>query len=54
MREHIPYYEQSVFDKLASGGVIISDSGFEEVEMERISVPLELSSYGEMVMGRKK
>lgn len=57
MREHIPYYEQGVFDKLADGGIIISDSGFEEIEaekLERIPVPLELSSYGEMMMGRKR
>lgn len=47
-------YEQRIFEKLASGGLLISDSGFWDVPLERIAVASELSSYGEMVVGRKK
>ncbi len=54
MRENIPRYEQSIFDKLASGGVLISDSGFENLDLEKIEVPSELSAYGEMIVGKKR
>lgn len=46
-------YEPKIIEKLAPGGILISDSGFQEVKLERIEVPKELSVYGEMVMGRK-
>jgi len=53
MREHIPNYEQSILDKLLPNGVLISDSGFENKDLEYVSVPAELSAYGEMVIGKK-
>ena len=53
MKDQIPDYEQKMYSKLISGGIIISDSGFDSLKLERIDVPLELSAYGEMVIGRK-
>ena len=50
-------YERRVFEKLAPGGVLVSDSGFQWIpssDLQRITVPKELSSYGEMVAGVKK
>lgn len=53
MKEKDSNYEHQVFSKLNQGGVLISDSGFRKVPLKRIEVPLELSSYGEMVIGIK-
>jgi len=53
MREQIPHYEQSILDNLLPKGILISDSGFENKELEYIEVPPELSAYGEMVIGKK-
>jgi len=47
-------YEETVVGKLAPGGILISDSGFLQTSLQEISVPKELSAYGEMVMGRKE
>jgi hypothetical protein len=54
MKESIPDYEQKIVSGLAPGGILISDSGFEQQPLEYIDIPTELSSYGEMVMGVKK
>jgi hypothetical protein len=54
MRDNIPDYEQTIIAGLSDGGILISDTGFEKQKLEYIDVPKELSSYGEMVMGRKK
>jgi hypothetical protein len=53
MRENILNYEQSILDKLLPGGVLISDSGFENKDLEYMDIPAELSAYGEMVIGKK-
>ena len=53
MKSQAEDYEERVFDKLKKGGVLISDSGFYQFEMEKIIVPLELSSYNEMIIGKK-
>jgi len=54
MREHIPDYEKDILNKLSVGGVIISDTGFENADLESFNAPKELSTYGEMIIGRKK
>ncbi len=54
MKDEFPEYEQKVFSKLKQNGVVISDSGFQSVALEKLSVPTELSSYKEMVIGVKK
>lgn len=47
-------FEHKVVNKLPSGGIIISDSGFLGQNLSYIDVPKELSSYKEMVIGVKK
>lgn len=54
MKDQDPEFEKRIFAKLNSGGVLISDSGFTQVPLEKITFPKELSSYGEMVAGVKK
>lgn len=54
MKDQDPEFENRIFEKLNSSGVLISDSGFTQFPLEKIKVPTELSSYGEMVVGVKK
>ncbi|MEK6845989.1 MAG: hypothetical protein AABY26_04470 [Nanoarchaeota archaeon] len=54
MREQIPDYEEHIFKRLASPGVLISDSGFGSIPLERIEISSELSTYGEMILGIKR
>ena len=53
MKEDDSTYEHRIFKKLSPNGILISDSGYERIEMKRIKVPLELSPYGTMVIGVK-
>ena len=53
MKEEDPHYESKVFQKLNHQGILISDSGYQDQPLTRISVPAELSSYGEMIVGIK-
>ncbi len=46
-------YEEAVVKKLKDGGVLISDSGFENAALQKFSISQKLSSYGEMVVGVK-
>ena len=54
MRERHPEYEQKIVEKLNRGGILISDSGFQNTILRKITVPKELSAYGEMMMGVKE
>ena len=54
MKDGHENYEQRVFEKLAKGGILMSDSGFKDVPLRRMKVPQELSAYGEMVLGVKE
>lgn len=54
MKEEHPDFEKKVLEKVNHGGIILSDSGFQDAFLQRISLPPGLSSYGEMVVGRKK
>ncbi|MBI2666254.1 hypothetical protein HYX13_01445 [Candidatus Woesearchaeota archaeon] len=50
-------YESIVFQKLKPQGVLISDSGFQWIpkkQLQKIPVPRDFSSYGEMIIGVKK
>lgn len=53
MKEGQSDYEEKVLRKLVVGGLIISDSGFENAPLQRFPVPAELSVYGGMVVGKK-
>ncbi len=46
-------YEQRVFDRLNSGGLIISDEGFQVFPLRLVAAPPELSAYKEMIIGIK-
>lgn len=52
-KSQIPHYDQKVVHALPPGGIIISDSGFQNCNLDRIPAPSQLSSYGEMVIARK-
>ena len=54
MKDGHTEYEQTIVEKLAPGGILISDSGFQNTSLKKIDVPKELSKYGEMVMGKKE
>ncbi|MEK6950336.1 MAG: hypothetical protein AABX13_01270 [Nanoarchaeota archaeon] len=53
MKEPHPDYEQNIVEKLAGGGMVVSDSGFQNTLLRKINIPAELSAYGEMVVGVK-
>ena len=53
MREKVPDYEEKVVKNLASGGILISDSGFSNTNLKNLNVSKELSTYGEMFIGVK-
>lgn len=54
MREQIPDYERRILEKLSVEGIVISDTGFEDAELDNFNAPKELSAYGEMIIGKKK
>ncbi len=54
MKERDSSYEERIFSRLREGGVLISDSGFQEVGLTKIEVPKELSAYREMIIGIKR
>lgn len=54
MKDGHANYEQIVVEKLNPGGILISDSGFQNVSLQKINVPKELSMYKEMKMGIKE
>jgi hypothetical protein len=47
-------YEQNVYTQLQPNGILISDSGFQGVPLQRIPVSPTLSGYHEMIIGVKK
>lgn len=47
-------YENKIYQKLRPNGIIISDSGFQHLPLEKKEVSLELSAYREMIIGVKK
>jgi hypothetical protein len=53
MKERDSSYEKTVFSLLKKGGILISDSGYQDFQLEKIDVSLALSMYGEMVIGIK-
>ncbi len=53
MKDSDPDYDNKVFIALTQNGILISDSGFQNIDLEILEVPTELSSYKEMIIGRK-
>ncbi|MDP3698297.1 MAG: hypothetical protein Q8R47_01785 [Nanoarchaeota archaeon] len=54
MKDEHPQYEQQIYQKLKSKGILISDSGFQHLPLEKVDVSQELSAYREMIIGVKK
>jgi hypothetical protein len=54
MRDQISGYEDKILSLLNEGGILISDTGFLNKDLEYIDIPRSLSSYEEMVLGIKK
>ncbi|HLD40404.1 MAG TPA: hypothetical protein VJB13_04650 [Candidatus Nanoarchaeia archaeon] len=54
MKDEHENYENQVYQKLNSNGLLISDSGFQQLPLEKIKVSKELSSYQEMIIGIKR
>ena len=54
MKDDHPGYENQIYQKLKPQGILISDSGFQHLPLEKISVSPELSAYKEMIIGIKK
>ncbi len=53
MKDEHPEYENQIYQKLNSNGVLISDSGFQHLPLEKADVSQELSAYKEMIIGIK-
>ena len=52
-KHQLPEYEHYVFNKLNYDGIIISDCGFQDIPLSLFPSPKELSSYKEMIIGKK-
>ena len=53
MKDEHPDYENHIYHKLNSDGILISDSGFQHLSLEKMEVSQELSAYKEMIIGIK-
>jgi len=53
MKDDHPQYENQIYRKLNPKGILISDSGFQHLPLEKMKVSQELSAYREMVIGIK-
>ena len=54
MKGDHPGYETQIYQKLKNNGILISDSGFQQLPLEKVEVSQQLSSYKEMIIGIKK
>jgi len=54
MRDQLYGYENQIVSLLNKEGVLISDTGFLNKELDYVDIPKNLSSYEEMVLGIKK
>jgi hypothetical protein len=54
MKDNLENYETNVVKQLNPGGILISDSGFQDQNLQQIEVPKILSAYNEMIIGIKK
>jgi len=54
MKDGHENYENQIYQKLNSNGILISDSGFQHLPFKKIEVSPELSSYKEMIIGIKQ
>jgi|SRR3989344_3624668 len=53
MKSEHPDFELNIHASLNPNGIIISDNGFQHVQLKRIDVPKELSGYKEMIIAVK-
>ncbi len=53
MKDADQTYEQRIYNKLSPNGLLISDSGFQNYSINKITIPPELSVYQEMIVGIK-
>src|SRR3989338_7909977 len=53
MKDDHPEYENQIYQKLNPNGILISDSGFQHLPLEKMNVSQELSAYKEMIIGIK-
>jgi hypothetical protein len=54
MKDDHPSYEEQIYLKLKPNGILISDSGFQQLPLEKVDVSQQLSSYKEMIIGVKR
>tara|TARA_Y100000310_G_scaffold89923_1_gene87109 strand:+ start:65640 stop:66260 length:621 start_codon:yes stop_codon:yes gene_type:complete len=54
MKQNVHYFEENIYHKLNMNGLLISDSGFQHLPLEKLNVPSHLSGYDEMIIGIKK
>ncbi len=53
MKDADQTFEQRIYNQLSPNGLLISDSGFQKLSLNKISIPPELSVYEEMIVGIK-
>ena len=53
MKDDYPEYENQIYQKLNQKGILISDSGFQHLPLEKVKISPELSAYKEMIIGVK-
>ncbi len=53
MKDADQTYEPRIYQQLSENGLLISDSGFQEQQLKRISIPEKLSAYQEIILGIK-
>ena len=54
MKDDSIEYERKMYERLNSQGILISDSGFQQLPLEKINVSQKLSAYKEMIIGVKR
>ncbi len=53
MKDRDQTYEQRIYQQLSANGLLISDSGFQNLPLKIVPIPTGLSAYQEMIMGIK-
>lgn len=53
MKDRDQTYEQRIHQQLSKNGLLISDSGFQNLPLKIVPIPTELSAYQEMIAGIK-
>ncbi len=53
MKDADQTYERRIYNQLSKKGLLISDSGFQNCQLQQIPIQKELSAYQEMIVGIK-